>query len=74
MTECRYGKLDGSLSPGGSATMSLYRWRNGAWRDSPRRLTVYASLLALRGIATGKRVRVVYSLRTNRWEVISAEC
>lgn len=35
-----FGKLDGALSQGSTATFSIYTWSGSAWEDTTKNLTV----------------------------------
>jgi hypothetical protein len=71
------GKLDGALTFGGSATLSIWRWSGSAEVDTTEDITVYDWLLASgQTVASGRKV-VAVKMETAtgfRWYVISAEC
>jgi hypothetical protein len=67
------GKLDGSQSYQGSATLSVWAWNGSAEADTGEDVTVYDWLLPSGGsIASGKKVVAAYV--GGRWYVVSAEC
>lgn len=68
------GKLDGSLSAGGSATMSIWYYNGSAQADTGANVTVYDWLLASGSIASGKKVMAFYDARDGRYYVGAAEC
>lgn len=69
------GKLDGTLSVGGSATMSVWKWNGSAEADTGDNITVYDFLLASgQTIASGKKVVAEWDSASGRWYVVSAEC
>ena len=69
------GKLDGSLSQGGSATLSIWYYNGSAEADSGEDLTVYDGLLKSgSSIASGKKVIAMLDQASGRYYVTSAEC
>jgi hypothetical protein len=70
---CYWGKLDGSLSSGSSATVSIY-WKDPLV-DSNNNVTAYAPpLLKTGSLDSGKWVEVVYRPDAQKWYVRLAEC
>lgn len=73
-TQERWGKLDGTLNAGSSATVSLWKGTGNEWykwdQDSGDNVTAYAPpyLPSGRSVASGKWVLV--RLMTARWTVI----
>jgi len=68
-----WGKLDGTLSAGSSATVSIY-WKYPLV-DSGNDVTAYAPpLLASGSISSGKWVEVTYRPDAQRWYVTGAQC
>lgn len=68
-----WGTLDGSLSQGSSATMSVFFRDGGSWTDSTMNVTVYDRLMKTgQSIASGKWV--VATWYGDRWWVQEAEC
>jgi hypothetical protein len=71
------GKLDGALTFGGSATMSVWEHSGSAEVDTTENITVYDWLLASgQTVASGRKV-VAHQMKTAsgyRWYVTSAEC
>jgi hypothetical protein len=74
-TSIQIGKLDGALSQGGSATMSLWEWDGSTFSDSGTNCTVYDFLLAAgQSIASGKKV-VAFGHKQSRYMIVlAAEC
>lgn len=69
------GKLDGALSFGGSATMSVWAWDGSAYADTGENLTVYDWLLSSgQTVASGTQVTASYDARSGRWFVTGAQC
>lgn len=67
------GVLDGAMSYGGSATMSIWAFNGSADADTGANVTVYDWLLSTgQTIASGKRV--VAAFVGGRWRVIAAQC
>lgn len=67
------GVLDGTLSEGGSATMSIY-FRDGAtWTDSTMNQTVYDDLLEASGSLPSTTI-VIARFYGDRWWVQEARC
>lgn len=67
------GKLDGTLSYGGSATMSVWAWNGSAEADTGVNVTVYDWLLVSgQTIASGKQVTV--ACMDGRYYVTGAQC
>lgn len=70
--EC--GKLDGSMSYDGTATVSIWRWNGSAMADTGENVTVRDWLLSSgQTIATGTRV-IVMKHRSNQWFLVGAQC
>lgn len=69
-----WGTLDGSLSQGGSATMSVFFRDGGSWTDSTMNITVYDRLLKSGATAISSGKWVVASWYGDRWWASSAEC
>ena len=68
-----WGKLDGSLSANGSATVSIY-WKYPLV-DSGNNVTAYAPPLLTSGtISSGKWVEVTYRPDAQKWYVTGAQC
>ena len=68
------GKLDGALSAGGSATMSIWEYTS-SWQDSTKNETVYAPpILSSGSIASGKWVSAVWKRQPMRLEIVGREC
>ena len=68
-----WGKLDGSLSANGSATVSIY-WQHPLV-DSGHNVTAYAPPLMTSGtINSGKWVEVTYRPDAQKWFVTGSEC
>lgn len=71
------GKLDGSLSQGSSATMSIWKRNSGDtdWEDSTKDITVYDWMLASgESIAADKKCVAVGHLQSRKALVIAAQC
>ena len=69
------GKLDGSLSYQGSATLSVWYWNGSAYADTGTNLTVYDWLLSSgQTVASGVQVTASFDARSNRWFVTGAQC
>ena len=72
----RWGKLDGDLAAGGTATVSLWQTTGGGWEgwdeDSTEDETAYAWPGQSSTIASGAWVRIVK--RDDRWVVDMAAC
>ena len=70
------GKLDGSLSVGGSATVSVWYYNGSAEADTGNNVTGYDWLMksGSTAIASGKKVTLHYDHLSHRWYVSSAEC
>jgi hypothetical protein len=69
------GKLDGALSFGGSATMSVWYWNGSAEADTGRNVTVYDWLLLTgQSIASGTQVTASWDARSGRYYVTGAQC
>ena len=68
------GKLDGALSQGGSATVSVWTGEAGSEADSDSDITAYDWLMKIGAddIASGKKV--VCTLINGEWYVTEAEC
>lgn len=76
-TPLRWGKLDGTLTAGGTQVVSLWRETGGGWagwdEDSGENWTCYAPFLLSSGsIASGKRVLV--GIVNGRKVVLLPEC
>lgn len=70
--EC--GKLDGSMSFDGTATMSIWKWDGSTMADTGENVTVRDWLLASgQTIASGTRV-VAIKHRGGQWFVVGAQC
>jgi hypothetical protein len=69
-----FGVLDGSLSQGGSATMSVHRHDGSSWSDTTANVTVYDRLLKSGATAISSGKWVVARFYSGRWWVTSAEC
>ena len=68
------GKLDGSLSFGGSATLSVWAWNGSAEADTGSNLTVYDWLLVSgQSIAAGTQVAASYDVNSGRYYVTGAQ-
>lgn len=71
----QYGKLDGALAAGSSATVSRYYWNGSAWADTTSNDTVYAPPLLTSGsIASGKWVEYYWNIAASRFIVCGREC
>lgn len=71
----RIGKLDGTLSFGGSAVMSVWRWNGTAYADTLENITVYDWLLSSgQTIAAGRQVTAFFDPSSGRWFVDGAQC
>lgn len=69
------GKLDGSLSYQGSATLSVWKYNGSAEADSGENITVYDWLLSSgQSVASGKQVTAFYDLASSRWYLDAAQC
>ena len=69
------GKLDGALSFGGSATMSVWWWNGSAEADTTVNVTVYDWLLVSgQSIASGTQVTAAWDARSGRYYVTGAQC
>lgn len=69
------GKLDGALSAGGSATLSVWAWNGSAQADTGDNITVYDWLLvSSQTISSGVNVIAAQDARDGRYYVISAAC
>jgi hypothetical protein len=69
------GKLDGSLSFGGSAAMSVWAWDGAADADTTENLTVYDWLLSSgQSVAAGTQVTAFYDVASGRWYLDGAQC
>lgn len=69
------GKLDGTLSYQGSATMSIWWYNGSAEADSTENVTVYDWLLSTgQTIASGKQVTAAWDSRSGRYYVTGAQC
>lgn len=67
----KWGKLDGALSQGSSATMSI--WAGDPLADTGDNITVYDWLLGSgESIASGKKVKAEFIC--GKWYATSAEC
>jgi hypothetical protein len=67
------GVLDGALSQGGSATMSVWDWNGSAEDDTTEDITVRDWMLKSgQSISAGKKCVAI--LFGSRWYVIAAEC
>ncbi len=68
------GKLDGSLSQGGTATVSVWEWNGSAFADRGDNITVHDWLMKVgaTAIASGKKVTCV--MMNGIWVVWEAEC
>ena len=67
------GKLDGTLSFGGSATMSVWQWNGSAEADTGENVTVYDWLLSSgQTVASGTQVTAFYD--GVRWYLDGAQC
>lgn len=69
----RRGKLDGNLTVGGSATMSIWYWNGSAEADNGSNITVYDWMLG-ETLVAGKKVAATWCELSSRWYVTSAEC
>jgi hypothetical protein len=66
-----FGKLDGTLNQGGSATMSI--WSGDPLADSGENMTVYDWFLEAAGsLALGTKVAAEFYC--GKWYVTTAEC
>ena len=73
ITHTKEGILDGTLSAGGSATMSIYTKPNGTWTDTTDNLTVtHADATIGPEIAAGTWVLVLWI--NGEWRPIAADC
>ncbi len=68
------GKLDGTLSAGATATMSIWDSHTGSSADTGLNITVYDWLLTSGNVASGKKVIAYYEAVSNHWYVLAAEC
>ena len=69
------GKLDGALSFGGSATVSVWAFNGTAEADTGENVTAYDWLLSSgQTVAAGKQVWCNFDPRSNRWYVVGAQC
>lgn len=69
------GKLDGTLSENGSATMSIWSFGGGSNADTGVNVTVYDDILASgQTITSGKVVHAGYEWESDRYYVFAAEC
>lgn len=69
------GKLDGALSFGGSATLSVWAWNGSAYADTTENLTVYDWLLSSgQSVASGTQVTAQFDGRSGRWIVAGSQC
>jgi hypothetical protein len=74
---CKKGKLDGTLSEGGTATMSVWHYSGGYEVDSGDNITVRDWLLASgQYVSSGKKVVAAFMRGPDgpKWYVIAAEC
>lgn len=70
--EC--GKLDGTMSYDGTATVSVWKWNGSAMADTSENVTARDWLLSSgQTIASGTRV-IVLKHRRNQWFVVGAQC
>lgn len=69
-----FGTLDGSLSQGSSATMSVYTHDGSSWVDTTANITVYDRLLKSGAAAVQSGKWVVAQFYSGRWWATSAEC
>lgn len=68
-----WGKLDGALAAGGSATVSI--WRGDPLADTGENVTAHAPpLLTAGSIASGNWVRVTWYPHSSKWYVDATEC
>jgi hypothetical protein len=68
------GVLDGPLSQGSSATVSLWAYDGDAMADTDKNVTAYDNFLGSGGeLDSGIKVYIVF-LSDSRWYVVSAEC
>lgn len=72
LTQLR-GVLDGGLSEGGSATVSIYTHNGSAWVDTTANVTAYDDLLETGGSLSSSTVVNVY-FNSGRWWVQEARC
>jgi len=69
------GKLDGALSFGGSATMSVWYWNGSAEADTTVNVTVYDwLLLSGQSVASGTQVTAAWDARSGRYYLTGAQC
>jgi hypothetical protein len=69
------GKLDGTLSYQGSATLSIWWYNGSAEADTTENVTVYDWLLSSgQTIASGKQVTAAWDSRSSRYYVTGAQC
>lgn len=70
------GKLAGSLSQGGTATLNVWHWNGSTDVASGETLTVYDWLLksGATAIASGKKVVCELDIASGRYYVTAAEC
>ena len=68
------GKLDGTLTAGGSATMSVWEYTGGSETDTGVNVTVYDWLLASGNIAANTKVIALYDAASDRIYVTAASC
>lgn len=69
-----WGSLDGSLSQGSSATLSVHFRDSATWTDSTMNITVYDKLLKSGATAIQSGKWVVADWYGDRWWATSAEC
>ena len=70
-----HGKLDGSLSAGGSATLSIWAWNGTAEADTGENVTVYDWLLSGSfTLASGAQVTAGWDRRSGRYYVTGGSC
>ncbi|MFZ5829827.1 MAG: hypothetical protein ACOY3P_07055 [Planctomycetota bacterium] len=72
--ELLIGKLDGALSVGGSATMSVWAWNGSNFADSGDNVTVYDWLLKSGATAISSGKKVVAAKIGDVYVVTDAEC
>jgi len=68
------GKLDGSLSVGGSATVSVWAYNGSSVADSGVNITAYDWLLKTGATAIASGKKVVCQYIGGRWFITEAEC
>jgi hypothetical protein len=69
------GKLDGALSQGSSATMSVWHYDGSAETDTGENVTVYDWMLKSgQSVNSGKKVVATLFMDSGRYYVTAAEC